>query len=133
MYTYIIPNENTIDHFSVIFASKSDYDLGPIEFYLSHYFANKYNITLKMNEVFQKYVKIIHRRKISQLTTLHLYKFEDIEIKVFEEMRNKGIYMEFICTNTCINDNNSIINRYIHSIKKDMLDYESYVKNYSYQ
>lgn len=123
-----------IHSYELKFVDKTDFDLGPIEYYFTRFFQQKFEKTITKQELFQQYVKLIPTKYLVKNNNVKKYKYgyevnmDDILLKIhiLYETNGKSCSSQI---NVCSNKIDESLKKVVELVRQDLTEYCEYINN----
>jgi hypothetical protein len=124
-----------IQSYNLIFIDKTDFDLGPIEYYFTRFFEQKYQKTITKQELFQQYVKpiptkyLVRNDKVTKYQRGYQVNVDEVSliIKILYETNGKSCSVNI---NIFCNKPNDQLTKVVELIKRDLTEYCEYINKF---
>jgi len=124
-----------IHSYRLNFVDKTDFDLGPIEYYFTRFFQQKYEKTITKQELFCQYVKLGPTKFLVRNNNMKKYQYdyevniEDIKltINIVYETNGKSCSSQINVYSNKIEDS---LTKVVELIRQDLTEYCEYINQF---
>lgn len=120
-----------IHSYRLDFVDKTDFDLGPIEYYFTRFFQQKFEKTITKQELFQQYVKLgpIKFQNMKKYQYGYEVNVDDINltINILYETDGKSCSSQI---NVYSNKMEDQLTKVVESIRRDLTEYCEYINKF---